>query len=376
LIDAFRRAYPWINVELVSAPTSTDQGRDALHDMISGDDRDGTPDVYLGDVIWPAEFAENRLALPLDNLFPPAFWSRFPAELVQAASYHGRTYAAPFYADQGVLLYRKDLLAEEHLPNPPETWEELATAARTLLHRKRVEQGFVWQGARYEGLTCVWTEFSAEARRPGNAPPAGGRDPLVDTPRSLAALTFMRSLLTSGVSPIEVTRWREAQALQAFESGQAAFLRAWNSAYFDAAELSDSRVHGRVGVAPLPTFAGEQGPGASTIGGWSLFINPRTRHLREAVNFIDWMTATPAQLTLAQYSVSPTNEDVRADKEVTDNPVLAAAAKTRPVRRPSATPKYRQVSEVIHTQVHRALLGELSPQAALREAQRRIDEII
>src|ERR687896_263722 len=75
LIDAFRRADPWVNVELVSAPTSTDQGRDALHDMISGDDRDGTPDVYLGDVIWPAEFAENRLALPLDNLFPPAFWS-------------------------------------------------------------------------------------------------------------------------------------------------------------------------------------------------------------------------------------------------------------------------------------------------------------
>jgi multiple sugar transport system substrate-binding protein len=379
LIDAFQKAYPSISVELVSTPTNTNEVREMLDDKISGPQNNETPDVYLGDIIWPAEFARKGLARPLNGLFEPEsiFWSRFPLELVAAATYGGKTYAAPFYVDQGVLLYREDLLAEENLPNPPTTWGELAEAARVLLAKGKVEQGFVWQGAEYEGLTCVWTEFTASARKSENTRAPGQADtrPQVDTPEARTALTFMRSLLTTGVSPSTVTRSREAQTAQAFESGQAAFQRAWNSAYFDA-KLSDSRVHGKVGVAALPKFQGVPGPGASTIGGWSLYINPRTRHLPQAVDFIDWMTAPPAQLTLAQYSVIPTNEKARQDRLVQDNPVLAASTGSRQVRRPSANPEYGRVSQVIFSQLHRALLGSVTPQAALREAQRQIDLIL
>ncbi|HEU5160952.1 MAG TPA: extracellular solute-binding protein [Streptosporangiaceae bacterium] len=381
LIDAFQRAFPAVTVQLISAPTNTDEARNVLHDMIS--DESGTsPDVYLGDVIWPAEFAAEHLAQPLNKLFDPPFWSRFPEELVRAASYDGETYAVPFYVDQGVLLYRKDLLEKENLPNPPRTWEELTAAAHTLLDKKLVDNGFVWQGAEYEGLTCVWTEFTAESRQPGEGvpPDAGDARPRVDTPRSRKALTFMRSLLAGGVSPAAVTSFREAQSMQAFGplTGRgAAFLRAWNSAYFDVAELSGSGIRDELGIAPLPVFAGERGPGASTIGGWSLYVNPHTRHPQQVADFIDWMTARPAQLTIAQYSVIPTNRSVRDDRAVRDNPVLAVSNRVRPVRRPSGTRHYRQASQVIYSTVHKALMDEtVDPEDALRRAQRRIDDLL
>lgn len=369
LIDAFEQAYPLIRVELVSAPTNTDENRAMLQDAIAGKGAAPSPDVYSGDVIWPAQFAEAGLALPLDRYLPASFWSRFEPEFVKAARYNGRIYAVPFFASQGVLLYRKDLV-----PNPPRTWGELVQVAHLLLARQRVQYGFVWQGAPYEGLTCVWTEIAADAAFAAHQAPYPGMR--MDSPSSIRALTFMRTLLTSGVSPDAVTAFREPQALRAFENGQAAFLRTWENSYASAATLSGSWVRGKVGIAPLPTFDGERGARASTFGGWDLYVNPHTTHLAEVLSFIKWMTDFPAQYALTQYSVIPTNAAVRSDPTVKDNPVFAALKQMRPVRRPSATPLYPQVSSVIYGEVYRALRGTISPGAALREAQREIHRVI
>ncbi|WP_344838673.1 extracellular solute-binding protein [Actinocorallia longicatena] len=356
LIDAFQKAHPRIRVKLVSAPTSTDEDQEQLRYAIP---RDLGPDVYLGDVVWPADFAKERLALALDDHLPEDFWDRFDPELVAAARSRNRTYAVPFYVNQAVLLYRRDLV-----PTPPDTWEELAAQADGLVTAGRVKHGFVWQGDRYEGLTCVWTEFSRDA---------GAEDGLrISTEPSVAALTFMRSLLTSGASPAAVTGFREPQALQSFEAGEAAFLRSWDSAYLSLAQTAAA---GTLGVASLPSFAGRVRPGASTIGGWSLYVNPRTRHLPEVLTFLRWMTGVPAQYTIAQYSIIPTNEIVRADPLVGDSPGIKASVQARPVSRPSGRTGYLDLSTVIFTAVHRALTGEAEPRAALTEAQRTIDRL-
>ncbi len=369
LIDAFEKAYPLIRVELVSAPTNTDENRAMLQDAIAGKGAAPSPDVYSGDVIWPAQFAGTGLALPLDRYLPASFWNRFDPEFVRAATYNGKIYAVPFFADQGVLIYRTDLV-----PNPPRTWGELAREAQLLLARHRVRNGFVWQGAQYEGLTCVWTEIAADAAAEAHKALYPGLR--IDSPSSLRALTFMRTLLTSGVTPDDVTAFRESQALQAFENSNTAFLRTWTSSYADAAKLSGSQVRGKVGIAPLPTFDGERGAGASTFGGWDLYVNPHTAHLADVLTFIKWITDFPAQYTLTQYSMIPTNVAVRSDPTVKDNPVFAALKQMRPVRRPSATPGYPQVSSAIYGAVYRALRGTVTPDTALRQAQREIDRVI
>ncbi len=196
LINEFEKKYPNIHVTLTSAPTNTDTNRATLATEISGGS--ATPDVFMGDVIWPAQFAAHQLAVPLSDYLPQSYWSQFASGLVQGASYKGKVYGSPLFEDQGFMYYRKDLLSKAGL-QPPTTWEQLESEAKTLVSKNLVKYGFVWQGASYEGLTCNYMEYltSAGGTATNSATP---RPPWTPRRRS-RRLTFMRSLVTSGVYP-------------------------------------------------------------------------------------------------------------------------------------------------------------------------------
>ena len=200
LISQFEKAYPKIHVTLQSAPTNTDTNRAGLITTISGGAT--SPDVYMGDVIWPGQFAKAGLAAPLSKYLPSSYFSGFAPGLVQGATYNGQVYAAPFFEDEGFLYYRKDLLAKEHMVVPT-TWQQLETEASTLVHKGDVKYGYVWQGDSYEGLTCNFMEYLGSAG--GTVLNSGMTSSTVNSAAGTKALTFMRSLITSGASPAAVT---------------------------------------------------------------------------------------------------------------------------------------------------------------------------
>src|SRR6266571_3945231 len=84
LISAFEKKYPGIHVTLTSAPTNTDTNRATLATEISGGS--ATPDVFMGDVIWPAQFGAHQLAVPLSDYLPQSYWSQFAPGLVTPAA--------------------------------------------------------------------------------------------------------------------------------------------------------------------------------------------------------------------------------------------------------------------------------------------------
>jgi multiple sugar transport system substrate-binding protein len=365
LISDFEKAYPNIHVSLTSAPTSTDTNRATLVTDISGGS--STPDVFMGDVIWPAQFGAHQLAVPLSNYLPQSYWAQFAPGLVQGATYNSKIYGSPLFEDQGFLYYRKDLLTKENLP-VPKTWEQLVSDSETLQKAGLVKYGYVWQGASYEGLTCNYMEFLTDAG--GTPTNTGYTSASLNSAASVKAVTFMRSLVTTGVSPAAVSTFQEAQAMSTFGSGQAAFLRNWDYAYATS-QVAGSPTVGKVGVAPLPTFAGQSYPGYSNIGGWNLYINPHSKNIAADLTFIKWMSSTQAQDVLSeQYSEIPTVESVRTSPAVLAvNPVLAIVPKTRLVPRPAGTPNYPQLSSAIYQNVNAALSGSSSPSAAMSAAQ-------
>ncbi|MHB1613880.1 MAG: ABC transporter substrate-binding protein [Actinomycetes bacterium] len=370
LIKQFEAAYPNITVNLVSAPTNTDTNRSTLTTQISGGAT--SPDVFMGDVIWPAQFGAKGLALPLSDYLPASFFSGFAPGLVTGASYKGKVYGAPFFADQGFLYYRKDLLSKYNLPVPT-TWEQLVTDSKTLQSKNAVKYGYVWQGASYEGLTCDWVEFLADAG--GSVLNTAGTKASVDSPAALKALTFMRSLITSGVSPAGVTTFQEPQAMQAFDAGDAAFLRNWDYAYANANNPSDSKVVGKVGVAPMPTFAGQPTPGYSAVGGWNNYINPHSKNIGADLVFIKWLSGTDSQTILStKYTEIPTLQSVRAAVATSSpNAVLKIVGQTKLIARPSFTPAYPQVSQSMYTNLNSALAGSVPPSSALATAASQIN---
>lgn len=381
--DAFERFEPGIAVNVVSGPQSTDSMRLTMTSVLSPGavepDAD-RPDVYLGDVIWPAQFGAGGYALALDDpqALGPGYFSRFPRVLVQASSYQGHTYAAPFYTEQGLLYYRKDLLARHGIA-PPATWEELKAAVLALKAAGEGTYQFAWQGAEYEGLTCNWIEYLADAL---------GRPDPVSSPADLAssaavdALAFMQDLIASGVSPGDVRKWQEVQSIDAFSGGQAAFLRGWNSSWNTILPgTTPDEKRSMVGVAPLPGFArhpgGPSGVGYSTAGGWSVFVNPRTDKLGASLDFVRWLTDEQAQrMLLTQGGLAPSVTSVQNDAKAGVSPPLIAARHTSLAIRPSNTPAYPSVTEILFNSVHSVLAGRHTPQNALQTAAQSIQKIV
>jgi multiple sugar transport system substrate-binding protein len=380
LVEGFERTHPTIRVDTVALPDNTDVKRMVIRDAIKSGIN--PPDIYLGDVIWPAEFGADRMALPLDNVFGEEIWKRFPSELVSAATYGGTKYAVPFHADQGLLYYRADLVKPEEVPR---TWEGLADMARKLQEREEgFEYGFVWQGAQYEGLTCNWLEMVSAAG--GQVLDDEGARSRMTSPESTKALQFMRQVIADKVTPQDVTRFKEPDSTKFFFSGKAPFMRGWNGAYSEIKEQFGQETGDKVGVAPLPTFAGQPYPGPSAVGGWNLFINPNTEKekLDAVKEFIDWLTDVPAQRIVARYSLIPTNRTVRSDETVMDTTLplrviresATSAGGPSLVTRPSNTPAYPDVSKGIYVNIHRALTGEATPAQALADADHEINAIL
>src|ERR1700733_5719668 len=368
LINAFEKQYPGIHVTLVSAPTDTDTNRATIATEISGGS--STPDVFMGDVIWPAQFGAHQLALSLSSGLPASYWSRFAPGLVAGATYKGQVYGSPLFEDQGFLYYRKDLLAKAGL-SVPTTWEQLEADSVTLVHKGLVKYGFVWEGDSYEGLTCNFMEYLADAG--GSPTNSAYTTATLNSAAATKAVTFMRSLITSGASPAAVSTFQEPQAMNTFGGGNAAFLRNWDYAYSAATTPSSGGklTASQVGVAPLPTFAGESAPGYSNIGGWNMYINPHSKNVGADLTFIQWLSGTTAQDILSErYGFISTVTAVRSSAAVeASNPVFAVVPQTKLTPRPAGTPEYPALSTAIYQNLNGALAGSSSPSAAASAAQ-------
>ena len=122
--------------------------------------------------------ATDADAMQIDVIWPGVL-SPHAVDLSEAMTWQGQTYfdrivsnntvgetlvGIPWFTDAGLLYFRKDLLeANGFAGEAPATWDDLETASQTIMDAERADnpdfQGFVWQGAPYEGLTCDALEW-------------------------------------------------------------------------------------------------------------------------------------------------------------------------------------------------------------------------
>ncbi|RCV51161.1 extracellular solute-binding protein [Marinitenerispora sediminis] len=350
LAEAFQRRYPTITVHLTEVPPTTDVRRTTLTTQIASGSPQ--PDVYLGDCVWPAQFAHNSLAAPLGAVAEHRrFWDGFPEPVAEAVRYGRQAWAYPLYVDYAFLYYRADLL-DKHGLAVPRTWEELVRTALRLKEAGDVRYGFVWQAASSEALTCNVNELLADAG--GALMDAEARRVLVRSDAARHTLEFMAGLVADGVSPAAVGTFAEEQAMTAFSSGQAAFLRNWSYAW-GAANAERSAVRGKVGATLRPAFDGVGRRGLATMGGWHNFVNPHTEQLGAALAFARWMAEEEAQTLMATTSpYTPALSSVLSAPAVVgqDNPTFRLASEAELVLRPTRSPYYPQISKAVYTNVN------------------------
>jgi len=372
LLKMFEKKYPHIHVKMESAPTNTTTDRATLSTEIAGG---AGPTVYMGTVTWPAEFGAHTFAVDLSKYVPKSYLKTFAPGLIAGATYKDKVLAVPFYTTMGLLYYRKDLLTEDKL-SVPTTWTQLKKDAKEMVSKGQVKYGFVFQANDYEGATCDYLEYLTDA---------GGKvlnktdtkSALLANTAADKALTFMVSMVKTGLSPKAESTYEEATSMATFKKGTAAFLRNWPYAY-STSQGTGSAVVGKVGVAPLPTFSGKKAPGYSTIGGWDLYINPHSKNIAADLTFVKFMTGKVAQTDLAtKWSEIPTVAAIQKSKAVKKvNPVLAIVSKTKLVARPSGTPVYPEVSQALYSNISAAVAGTEPVKAAIQKANTAINSAL
>ena len=366
------------DARIVRQPTDSDQRRQGL--VISLESRQPDPDVFLMDVVWIGQFALSHWLEPLttymthDTITMEPFFQRI---IGQVDRYHDSLYALPVYVDGGLLYYRADLLKKYGIANPPNTWDELRDdAVKVQSGERRTDpdfNGFVWQGAQYEGLVCTFLEFAASNN--------GGiiaHDTIdLATDPNVQALQFMRDLIhTYHITPPNTfTEMKEEEVRRAFQSGNALFERNWPYAW-KLHQSPASSVRGKVGIAPLPHFGG--GESVSTLGGWHIGISRFSDEKEAAWNFVKFVTSYEVQKQLAvNLGWNPGRRDVYADPDVLKTlPYLDRLQEVfdHAVARPNV-PYYAQVSDMMQRYLNDCLAGKESPREALASVQKEIERI-
>jgi multiple sugar transport system substrate-binding protein len=352
-VDSFNQSqstYEVVVRELPPPSSSTEVHQQLVQQLGSSS---GGIDVFTQDVIWIAEFASAGWAMDLSKEFADADRSVFFSGLVDACTYDGKLSALPFYLDAGSLYYRSDLLKAKGL-QVPTTWAELTQQAQQLT-KAGADIGFSWQAKQAEVLVCDLVEFVASAG--GSILGPDGTTVMIAEAPAVEAVQYMYDTMNSlRISPKDVLSWDEEPSRQPFTAGNAAFLRQWSYVWGVSQDPSQSKVVGKVGVAPLPHFPG--GKSAACLGGYQLGIAESSKNKDGALEFVRWMTSEQTQLKYAeQFGSAPALQAAYDSPELKKTqPAMVQLKATfqggtpRPV-----TPKYPQVSLALQSAVSGAL---------------------
>ena len=361
-------------VRIITTPnSSTDRLALYLQMLASGTDE---IDVLQIDVVWAGVLASHLADLrPYVGDAPADHF----ASLIENDTVEGRLVAMPWWADVGVLYYRKDLL-KRHGIVPPQTWQDMTAAAQAVQNAERAEGnarlwGFVFQGKAYEGLTCNALEW-IDSFGGGTIVDTQGRI-TINNPRAVEALSLAGSWV-GDISPKGVLNYDEETARGVFQTGNAVFMR--NSPYAWAlAQSHDSPVRDKVGVMPLPR-GGADGQGSGTLGGWHLAVSLYSKHPEEAADLVAFLTSAGQQKKRAiTASYNPTIPALYNDPDIlTANPFFKTLldplrnATARPSR--IAGPHYNRLSSDVWRAAHDILAGAPA-QARIEQLAQELDRL-
>jgi trehalose/maltose transport system substrate-binding protein len=213
---------------------------------------------------------------------------------VQNNTVDGKLVALPWFTDAGILYYRKDLL-DKYKQKVPDTWQELATVAKTVMDGEKKAGntklvGFVFQAKAAESLTCNALEWM-DSFGGGTVVDENGKV-TVNNPKAVEAINFFAGLVGS-VAPKGVLNYSEEESRGVFQSGQAVFMRNWPYAWA-LANAKDSPVKDKVGVAVLPK-GGPDGKHSGTLGGWQLSVSQYSENQEAAIALAKYLTSAEEQ---------------------------------------------------------------------------------
>ena len=326
---------------------------------------------------WLLPLEKLGAGYDVDDLIPP---------IRAGLTVNGKLYAAPFYGESSMIMYRKDLFEKAGLkmPDAP-TWDFIADAAKKLTNKSTETYGICLRGK------PGWGENMALLTAMANSFGARWFDekwkPEFDGPEWKRTLTFYVDLMKAAGPPGASTNgFNENLAL--FNAGKCGM---WIDATVAASFVSnpqESRVADKVGFALAPTAG--LGKGANWLWAWTLAVPAGSKKADAAEKFIAWATSKD-YIALVASKEGWANVPPGTRKSLYSNPEYLKAAPFAKVTLDSintadpingtvkpkpyvgvqfaAIPEFQGIATAVGQQFAAALTGTATVEAALASAQ-------
>ena len=305
-------------------------------------------------------------------------------------SSNGNLYAAPFYGESSMVMYRTDLTAAAGVSIADnDSWDNVMAAAAAMHDPDNGVYGACLRGKPGWGdnmafITTVVNSF-------GGAWFDADGNPTLDTPEWNAAINFYVDLLSSyGPPGSEGNSFGEILAL--FREGRCGL---WIDATIAASFLEGegSAATGKVGYAQSPNAGNPVG--ANWLWAWALAVPANTDKSAEALAFIEWATSkdyiqlvgnelgwgsVPTGTRLSTYDI-PEFQAV-ANFAVAELAAIDSAAPEATALKPytgvqfAAIPEFQEIGIGVGEEMAAALSGAKSVEEALAASQAHAEAVM
>jgi sorbitol/mannitol transport system substrate-binding protein len=382
LTDDFKAKNPGIDLEWVTMEENV------LRQKVTTDiaTKGGQYDIMTIGTYEVPIWAKQGWLVPLDDLGADYDVDDLLPAIRGGLSVDGKLYAAPFYGESSMVMYRKDLFEKAGLTMPEApTWDFIADAARKITDKSTETYGICLRGK------AGWGENMAFLTATANSFGARWFDenwkPQFDQPEWKNTLEFYIKLMKDAGPPgASSNGFNENLAL--FQSGKCGM---WIDATVAASFVTnpkESQVADKVGFALAPDNGlGKRG---NWLWAWSLAIPAGSTKQADAKKFIAWATSksylelvaakegwanVPPGTRMSLYANPEYQKAAPFAKMTLDS--INAADPTKPTVKPVpyvgvqfvAIPEFQGLGTAVGQQFSAALAGQVTVDQALQNAQ-------
>ncbi|MBY5760332.1 sugar ABC transporter substrate-binding protein [Rhizobium leguminosarum] len=298
-VDAWNSGHPDVQVKL-----ETMSGGDTLAQLAREIPAGAGPDVQQLAFVWTRDLARSKLLLDLSPLIqsnaPGAGTDDFLA--LDLATLDGKIFGLPWTADTFSMAYRPDLLQAAGVSNFPDSWDDLAAAAKKLTTEggETEQYGFCFPAGSAPD-SGMWTLVNYYLWSNGSTlvtEESPGKWKVSVTPEQLAGtMNYFNQFFVDGTAPenlITVNAWGDPELIGGLGRGDCAITFFPPQTFRAAQKQSDKPLL----TAPIPKGTEKR---ISHLGGRALGINPNTKHQKEAWEFVKYLVGPETFKTYNQY---------------------------------------------------------------------------
>lgn len=324
------------------------------------------PDIAMIDHVWVAQFAENHMIYPLDQLNPTWITSLVSNEIhesiVSGYRYNGSLYAVPEEVNLAGIWYDTEVLDAVDAAIP-DSWDELIEVAKRIKRAGLVDYPVTMPGGETARET---TTYCLAAILASNGVSIMDDSVRLDTPEAVAALRLIRRFVVDGLMNPDVIshRWLDGPRLLAAGSTAITVGGSYESEHIaGGAGMSEYAIGTRYVFDAFP--AGPDGHKATALGGMGHVVFRQSSDPLRAVDLIEMMMSREMlQRRAAEHWTIPPLQSLDqpsspASPFITETIAMLPYARTRPI-----VSGYQPVTRQLQRMVRSIISGSMRPGAA------------